>query len=253
MVLVSSLSVISDARAQAGSAEAEERTYLQFSAPIALPGTTLGTGKYLFKRADVNTPDVIQVFDATGTKLYGMWLTARSERRDPTDQPEVRFIETPEKAPHAVRSWYYPQRRMGHEFIYTKEQATRLARASGEPVLMTESTATDAATMQKAEVKTVSPTGEITPFRRNTDGERQAPIARADTPPPASASTATASAAPADRAPASVGTAGQASSQPARPRRQSLPQTSSNLWLVGMVALVSLAAGVSLRMLAARL
>jgi len=236
-----------NANAQGGTAQAEELTYLEFSAPVSLPGVTLGTGSYMFKRADANNPDVIQVFDRQGTKFYGMWLTVRSQRREPTDTPQVQFIETPEGAPHAIRSWYYPQRQMGHEFIYSKAQAMRLAKSSGEPVLMTDSTAKDPASLQKAEVQTVSPSGEITPFNRSA-AENGSQVARADTAP-----TTTATAAPPVSAAASalVGTAGQTSGASGRPRRESLPQTGSSLWLVGAIALASLTGGMSLRAFAA--
>jgi len=188
-----------------------------------------------------------------------MWLTVRSQRTEPTGTPEVRFIETPERAPHAIRSWYYPQRRMGHEFIYSKQEAMQLAKSSGEPVLMTESTAKDPESMQKATVQTVSPSGEITPFNRTSSDDSTTDAARNQQAPAVTQSAraerttepAVTQSARAERTNGSVGTAGQAPARPAPTRRRSLPQTASNLPLVAAIALASLMGGVTLRALAA--
>jgi hypothetical protein len=44
------------------------------------------------------------------------------------------FKETQEGVPPAIQYWYYPGHTVGKEFIYSKDQAERIAKRSGAPV-----------------------------------------------------------------------------------------------------------------------
>lgn len=116
---------------------ASQDTYFTFSAPVELPGVTLPAGRYLFKLVDSpSNRHVVRVTSDDRKQLFAtlMAIPSYSVGR-PTDEPEIRFIEGPENAPHAVKLWIYPGRTVSHEFIYPRAQAQRLAKATGQPVL----------------------------------------------------------------------------------------------------------------------
>lgn len=116
---------------------ANQDTYFTFSAPVELPGVTLPAGRYLFKLVDSQSNrHVVRVTSGDRKQLFATLMAIPSYTvGKPTDEPEIRFMEGPENAPHAVKLWIYPGRTVGHEFIYPRAQAQRLARATGQPVL----------------------------------------------------------------------------------------------------------------------
>jgi hypothetical protein len=71
--------------------------------------------------------DVVQVMSADGRILYGMFLSQRGPQREPAATPGIRFLETADGMPAAIQAWWYPGQRTGHELIYPREQARRLA------------------------------------------------------------------------------------------------------------------------------
>jgi hypothetical protein len=42
----------------------------------------------------------------------------------------IKFTEVPSGSPDAIRAWFYPGNRTGHEFVYPKRRAAQLARAA---------------------------------------------------------------------------------------------------------------------------
>ena len=104
-----------------------EKTFLTFSAPVEMPGITLPAGTYMFKLADTPSRNVVQVFNSDGTKILGQWLFVQAERPDVSGETVVTFRETRAGATPAVQYWYYPNEKIGKEFIYPKEQAARIA------------------------------------------------------------------------------------------------------------------------------
>jgi hypothetical protein len=142
----------------------DKRTVFSFNRPISLPGVTLPAGKYMFRLVDTETTrKVVQVLDEHGKKPYAMLHTIPDIRRDASGSPEVRFMETAKGQPSAVKTWWYPQERIGYEFIYPKEQARRLARAVVEPVLTTREETTKQEETQTAQLERLAPTGQETP------------------------------------------------------------------------------------------
>src|SRR5262245_37431288 len=111
---------------------ANELTYLTFSGPVQIPGQTLPAGKSTVRLADAMTArSVVQILNPDG-KQIAMFLTIPNERAEPTNETTVMFAETPADMPPAVKVWWYPGKRTGRQFVYPKEQAARIAKASGE-------------------------------------------------------------------------------------------------------------------------
>lgn len=113
----------------AGAAQTpDKQTLFSFSGPVTMPGVTLPAGTYLFRLANPTAGrDVVQVMSADGRTLYGMFLSQPGQQRAPAATPGIRFLETADGMPAAIQAWWYPGQRTGHEPIYPREQARRLA------------------------------------------------------------------------------------------------------------------------------
>jgi hypothetical protein len=232
-----------------------QRTYFTFSAPVELPGKTLPAGTYLFKIVDSpSNRHVVQVFDKDEKMIHATILAIPAQRLEPSDEPEVRFMEVAANQPPAIRTWWFPGRTIGHEFIYPKEQAMRLARGSSSSVLTvaTDSTATE--TMREAELNRATAAGEMTASTTTTTTEVSGTAF------PGRATAETEVAVTTQQAPTTVPqsttiTQREVATAPAPPMstesvtttRTELPRTATFLPLVGLVGLGSLAAATVLR------
>jgi hypothetical protein len=102
---------------------------------------TLPPGQYLFRFVDEGHK-VVQVLSADGRQVYGMFQTLPTERFAPASKPEVRFMETAEGMPAALKAWWYPGERTGSEFMFPAEQEYRLAHGGRASVSEQASTGT---------------------------------------------------------------------------------------------------------------
>jgi hypothetical protein len=184
----------------------------------------------------------VQAKDASN-KTYGMFLTINAQRPRPSDDAELRFLETPAGQPAAVKTWWYPGNTIGREFIYPKSQARRLAQATNTAVLTTQAENVTNEQMQTAELAMVSPSGQETPL---TDD--QLVEAAANTPPVGTTEQSTTSAQANTRGQSAVGTAGRrAPAQEGTMARANLPRTSTPLAGIGLLGMLSLLGGAWLR------
>ena len=125
------------------AAHADERnrsTQLTFSTPIEIPGHVLPAGTYQFKLADEDDLDVVQIFNADGTRLYASLQTIATERREPTGDTVLVMAEQGTERPEALLKWFYPGNTVGHEFVYPKQQERQIAHATQEAVGANKST-----------------------------------------------------------------------------------------------------------------
>jgi hypothetical protein len=101
---------------------AEKTTYLTFNQPVALPGTQLSPGTYVF---EVATPEssaaVVRVASRDRSKVYLMAYTRMIDRPAglPANHP-VMFGEAPRGEAPPIRAWFPEGASQGHEFIYSK-------------------------------------------------------------------------------------------------------------------------------------
>lgn len=110
--------------------EWDQQTYFTFSAPVEIPGAALPAGTYMFKLVDtLGDRNIVRVLSQDGTKVYSTFFTVRDDRVTPADEPIVTFAETPSGSPEAIRAWFYPGDLSGHEFVYPKNQAQKIASA----------------------------------------------------------------------------------------------------------------------------
>ena len=218
--------------------EHDKLTYFTFSGPVQIPGHTLSAGTYMFKLADSpSNRHIVQVFTKDGSKLYATILAIPDQRLDPADKPVVMFKETPAGSPNAVRAWFYPGNTIGDEFVYPKEQAMKIARATHQPVL----SITDESNMKSAEVTRVDENSAAT----TTTTTSTAPTGTSGSSAPRTTEQTARAATPATAAPSS--TAASAS------RTRRLPRTASPLVLYELMSGLAFAGAFGIRRLRSRL
>jgi hypothetical protein len=140
-----------------------ERTYLTFSSAVELPGVTLQPGTYLFRLADSQSNrHIVQVFSQDEKQVHATILAVPAERMEVTGETVVTFREQAEGGTPAVQYWYYPGDKIGHEFVYPREQAVRIAQRTGQNVLTADGEVASAGST----VSSVNPQGEVSEWKR---------------------------------------------------------------------------------------
>jgi len=201
------------------SAKADEwnkKTIVTFNEPVEVPGVgaqILPAGTYVFKLLDSPSDrHIVQIFNQAEDHVYTTILAIPNYRMRVTGKTVMTFKERAEGQPEAIRSWFYPGREWGDQFVYPKSRAVELAKIVNEPVLATPiELPAPVETLKTAPVIAVKPTGEeveVTEVVQTPPTE----VAAVETPAPAA----------------------------------TLPKTASPLPLVGLIGLLSLGAGLTL-------
>lgn len=205
--------------------EWNKETVVTFNQAVEIPGQVLLPGTYVFKLMDSQADrNIVQVFSKDETHLYATILAIPDYRIEPKGRTIIKFEERTSSSPEAIKAWFYPGDLYGQEFVYPQPRAIELATANKQSV-----------PAMPAPSKPVQSAQEI----------RQTPITRVS--PPQQMAKATPPAAPAPvPAPAPPAPAAAA------PVRH-LPKTASELPLVALIGLSSLAAALGLRLVSKRL
>jgi len=107
-----------------------QETTLTFSQWVQLPGIAIAPGTYVFKLLDSPYDrNLVQVLSQDKQKVYATIWTIPEYRENPESGATVVFEERATGAPPALKEWFYPDRRFGHEFVYPKSNALGLAKA----------------------------------------------------------------------------------------------------------------------------
>jgi len=224
VVAVAVLSMLAVPRAAAD--DWNRKTVVTFSGPVEVPGVgaqTLPAGTYVFKILDSQSDrHIVQIFDQNETHVFTTILAIPNYRLKSTDKTVITFRERPAGEPESLKAWFYPGRQWGEEFVYTKTRALELAKELNEPVLATpvELATAPIETLKTAPIEAVAPTGEPVELAQVVEA------------PPAAA-------------PAAV--------EPNTVPENQLPKTGSYLPLIGLMGLVSLAAGFGLKFASKRI
>lgn len=155
---------------------ANQATRVNFNQPVQVPGLVLPAGTYWFTIMP-NNPDrnVVQIWNQNRTHLVDTVLAVPNERLKATGKTVIKFKEMPSKNPEALRAWFYPGDRYGHEFVYPQAEATQIAKGTGHPVLSmrdemasnmkSAKTANDSSVrgLKQAQVEEVEPNGKQVP------------------------------------------------------------------------------------------
>lgn len=136
----------------------DRMTFVTIDAPVSLPGVVLPAGEYMFRLADTQANrNVVQIFDKERTRIFATLIAVSADRpkSEISDEAVITFRETPSDHPPALRYWYYAGERSGQEFVYPKEQAMKIAQASGEPVMAVDSSSNDIESMKKGDISRI--------------------------------------------------------------------------------------------------
>ena len=95
-----------------------DRNYLTFSGPIALPGVTLPAGTYTFRVPDSLDKNIVQVMNRAETKSYYMGITRPVSRQRPGTAMLVTVGEAPAGQTPPIHAWFPLGAPEGHAFIY---------------------------------------------------------------------------------------------------------------------------------------
>lgn len=204
--------------------ERNQTTRVTFTQPVEVPGSgsqVLPAGTYVFRLLNsLSDRHVVQIFNADQTHVFTTILAIPNYRPRSTNETVMTFRERAAGEPQAIRTWFYPGRQFGHEFVYPKFRAIQLAKIVNEPVLATTielTPETPVETIAAAPIVAIRPTGEEVPV---TEVVQAAPPAQR----------------PVDT----------------RAADDELPQTASPLPLLGLMGLLSLGTGWVLRRIAKR-
>jgi len=157
---------------KAGNDAWNKRTTMVFTQPFEVPGgQTLPAGTYVFKLLDSPFDrDIVQVFSADQNTLYATILAIPDRRLEPGDKTIMLFQERATGQPQAIKAWFHPGERGGHEFVYPHQKAVEIAKVTNQPVpflpndylpQVTEPTQKPAVTqLEQAPIKAVEPSGK---------------------------------------------------------------------------------------------
>jgi len=248
-----------------GTASAQLTNYstvVTFDRPIEVPGSTpqvLPAGTYMFKVVDskVNR-NIVQISNKDDTHVYTTILAIPTHRDEESDKTVMMFDERPAGQPPALRAWYYPFEKSGQEFVYPKEKAAELARASNSTVPFSDSSVEVPAVAGSSRPINVS-TAPPTPIMAVTAGGATVQPAypqNNNAAAPASSSQGNNSAGSNSNSNSSSSSSGQsnnanASRGQSTVQTASLPRTGSEMPLLALIGSCSLFAGLSIKVIAA--
>jgi hypothetical protein len=221
-----------------------KKTVFTINQPMEIPGRqpiVLAPGTYVIKLLDLaGSRNIVQFFNADEGKLYSTVIGIPDYRLQTPEKAEISFYEAEPGRAHPIRAWFSPGSNYGVEFVYSKERALQVAKASGQHVMSAANPATatpseQPSTTEVAELKTENVTAR-------TPGGTEIPLADAH---PATTETATV------QAPESATSAVTSESSLTSPSADIpvLPKTASNLPLWALLGVTLIGGAFSLRTL----
>jgi len=204
---------------KAAADDMDNKTVITFNGPVEVPGVgqhLLPAGTYVFKLADsLSDRHVVRIYNQDETQVLTTILAIPNYRLKATDKTVITFRERPAGEPVSLKAWFYPGREWGEHFVYERSRAIQLAQETNEVVLSTPVALASA----PVEALTTAPVEAVAPSGATVD---TAQVVEA---PPAPAAAA---------APVEVA---------------SLPETASDLGLIGLCGMMLLGAGFLVSML----
>ena len=113
----------------ARASEADEATQFTFNEPFQIPGNRiLPAGTYWFKLpSSITNPNVVEVLGPKDTHVIATFMTIPLTRPEATDQGELVFGKPNRMEPPALTGWFYSDRLVGHEFLYSPRRESQLS------------------------------------------------------------------------------------------------------------------------------
>jgi hypothetical protein len=117
--------------------EYDQASQLTFSQSVQIPGRVLPAGTYWFVLADtsIGNRNIIQIFNSDRSTLYATISTVAAERAQASDHSALTLAERDSTQASAIVTWFYPGRKIGHEFVYPPQDERELTSAKHETVV----------------------------------------------------------------------------------------------------------------------
>jgi hypothetical protein len=214
----------------------DKMTTVTVSEPLRLPTVVLQPGTYELRLVEDNSyRHVIQVSDKSG-RVLTTFLAVPNYRLRATGKTEFQYWEVPAGQTKALRAWFYPGDNFGHEFVYPKGETAQLSADANAKIPTT--TAQSNEELSTAPLENVDESAK--PEEPATNSVETAAQTAAAEPTPAPSPQETVQAQPQPAAPALAGLGG-VTGQPAPVRNEpdQLPQTGSNIPVIGAVGVAS--------------
>jgi hypothetical protein len=97
----------------------DKETKVTLSAPVAVPGQVLPSGRYVFRLADNDSDrNVVQIFDAEKSHIITTVLAIPAYRLEPTGDTVITFEERPSGNVEAIGTWFFAGENQGVAFAY---------------------------------------------------------------------------------------------------------------------------------------
>ena len=208
--------------------EWDRMTRFSINQPFQVPNATLEPNtKYLMKLLDSPSErHVVQVFNEDQSRLLSMFIAISAEQMRPAEGTEFTFMEVAPGYAKPIQKWFYPGRTIVLKFIYPPQQLTDIAAHQGG-----RSVTTLSAEVIPAPVEEPTQIAEAQPTEiPRAEPEPQPEVAPAPAPEP--------------EAPAAVEEPAPA---PEPAPAEELPKTAGELPFIGLIGLLSLGAGLTLR------
>jgi hypothetical protein len=151
------------------------KTIFSVNVPFSVPGKTLEANKkYVLQLLDLSgNRHVVQIFSENKEDLLTTFMAASDYRLDPADDPTFEFIETDPGYPKPIKSYFYPGRTNGLEFIYGKDQAMDIVAHTRQGVLTAEGTV-DFHDLRTVEIAAMHPDDVVTSTVRTAQTDTEA-------------------------------------------------------------------------------
>ena len=241
----------------------DKKTIIKISAPTEVPGIVLQPGTYVIKLLNSQSNrHIVEVMNERMDHLYALTFAVAAERLEPRGKTTLTFYEATGDRPIALRKWFWPGDTIGQEFIYPKDQAARISALTKQKVtegnLPTvaesgQSLVPDNLKSSETTSKTVE-SSEVRESTRETDtsvtaaaavepakSPEPATVIAQNVPPPPPPQRVEEVRQPEPVPPAAPSTPSESASNDTSVK--TLPQTASNLPLMGTIGGISLALG----------
>ena len=232
----------------------DKKTIVTLDQPTEAPGIVLQPGTYVIKLLNSSSNrHIAEIMNERMDHLYALSFTIAAERVGPlTDKQNkqvLTFYEGKNGQPQAMRKWFWPGDTNGQQFLYPKDQAARIAANAGDRVaegkLPTVAESGQSLTPDNANGLTLQSRDESKPASKPFTASAAEPVTTpAPAPSPAPNRVIAQNTPPPSPQPAPVTDNSQSNSAAAsnsNSQNTTLPQTASNMPLIGLAGLISLA------------
>jgi hypothetical protein len=110
-----------------------QATRFTFSQPIQIPGQVLQAGSYRFQIANSDDRHLVQIFREDRTLVATLYSVPRV-RDGHSIEVAITLADRGATEPRAIVAWFFVGETEGHQFVYSKQDAQELGRATQKTI-----------------------------------------------------------------------------------------------------------------------